>query len=105
MIGPRLPALTPAGCWAGPGLGANELEGGPHHETCPHHPLHELPNMAATTVCAHASAGDSPRPAGRSDSGSYQVTTSASGPDACEILYAPFKSESLFPPVPWGSQN
>ena len=92
-VWPKAPSTDTCRLLGGGGLDANELEGGPHLETCPHHPQRELSNMAATTVCAHASPGDSPRPAGRSDSGSYQVTTSVSGPGACEILYEPFKSE------------
>ena len=39
--------------------------------------------------------------AGRSDSGSFQMTASALGPGAGEILCEPFKSESLFPPALW----
>ena len=39
-----------------------------------------------------ASPGDSPRSAGRSDPGSFQITASSLGPRACEILYVPFKS-------------
>ena len=39
-----------------------------------------------------ASPGGSPRLASRSDPGSLQITASALGSEACEILCAPFKS-------------
>ena len=41
---------------------------------------------------------DSPRPAGRSGPGTYQITAFALGRRACEILCAPFKSEVLISP-------
>ena len=44
-----------------------------------------------------ASPGGSPRLASGSDSGSFQITASALGPGACEILCAPFKSGVYFP--------
>ena len=39
-----------------------------------------------------ASPGGSPRLASRSDPGSLQITASALGSEACEVLCAPFKS-------------
>ena len=39
------------------------------------------------------SPGDSPRPAGRSGPGAYQITAFALGLGACEILCASFKCE------------
>ena len=50
-----------------------------------------------------ASLGDSPRSAGGFDPGSFQMTASALGPRACEILYVPFKSEVSYFPQPSGS--
>ena len=44
-----------------------------------------------------ASLGGSPRSTAGSDPGSFQIIASALGPGACEILYAPFKSEVYFP--------
>ena len=41
--------------------------------------------------CLRVSLGDSPRSAGGSDPGSFQITTSALAPWACEILCASFK--------------
>ena len=41
--------------------------------------------------CLHVSLGDSPRSAGGSDPGSFQITASALAPWACEILCASFK--------------
>ena len=49
---------------------------------CPQGELYLLP----------VSPGDFPSSAGRSDPGSFQITASAWGPGACEILCAPFKS-------------
>ena len=43
------------------------------------------------------SPGDSPRSAVRSDPESFQITVSASGPRACEIFCAPFRSEVSIP--------
>ena len=42
-----------------------------------------------------ASLGDSPRSASISDSGYIQITASALGFSACDILHAPFKSKSV----------
>ena len=39
-----------------------------------------------------ASPGGSPRSAGGSDPGSFQITASSMGPGVCEILCAPFES-------------
>ena len=64
---------------------------GCHQRLCPQGEL-QLPP---------ASPRDSPRSAGRSDPGSFQITASALGPGACEILRASFKAEvctSLSPP-------
>ena len=64
-------------------------------------------SMAATSVCvprmSHSCPPplqDSPRPAGRSDPGSYQITAFALGPSACWILCVPFKSEVSISPSP-----
>lgn len=45
------------------------------------------------TIAPHpTSPGDSPRPAGRSGIGSYQIATFALGPGAYEVLCVPFES-------------
>ena len=46
---------------------------------------------------------DPPRVAGSSGPGSYQITASALGPGACEILCSPFNSEVSFPPQSYGT--
>ena len=47
--------------------------------------------MAASSVCV-------PRvSSAASDPGSFQIIASALGPEACEILYAPFKHGLCFP--------
>ena len=46
--------------------------------------------------CLHVSLGDSPRSAGGSDPGSFQITTSALAPWACEILCASFKKKDCY---------
>ena len=51
---------------------------------CPQHELHFTP----------ASPGDSPRSAGRSDPGSFQITTSALGPGACDIFWVSISHSS-----------
>ena len=43
------------------------------------------------------SPGSSPRLAGGSDPGFFQITVSTLGPEACEILCMPFKSGVYFP--------
>ena len=50
-----------------------------------------------------ASAADSPRPAGRSDPGSYQITAFVLDPRTCEIVCVPFKSEVSISLVLWDS--
>ena len=47
-----------------------------------------------------ATPGDSLGIAGRFDPVTYQVTASALGSRACEILYVPFKSEVSISPSP-----
>ena len=49
-----------------------------------------------------ASLGDSPRSAGRSDPGSYQMFAFALGPKACEILCVPLKSKVSISPSSLG---
>ena len=49
-----------------------------------------------------ASLGDSPRPAGKSGPGSYQITAFALSPRACDILCTPFKNEVSVSPSPVG---
>ena len=49
-----------------------------------------------------ASLEDSPRSAGRSNPGFYQMTAFALGPGACEILCVPFKNEVSLSPSPLG---
>ena len=46
--------------------------------------------------CLHVSLGDSPRSAGGSDPGSFQITASALAPWACEILCASFKKKDCY---------
>ena len=79
-------------------LGSNELEGGAqdhaHQYWLPN--MTELPNLA---VVSYSRLPTSPRPAGRFDSDSYQVTAFALSPGACKILCVPFKSEVVFPTV------
>ena len=107
----------------GPGLGTNELEGGFHSDAvCTSVHMVEAASKNDCHQCLYpqdelhlpvASLGDSPRLAGRSGPGSYQMTAFALGPRACEILCVPFKSEvSIFPspvglpklsPVGWGA--
>ena len=51
------------------------------------------------------SLDDSARSEGWSDPGSCQITDSALGPRACEILCVPFKSEVFISPTLWDSQK
>ena len=98
----------------------NKLEGGFHPGTREH----QGPGATGSTkrlpqcLCPRASCGCLPSPgdslgsAGRSDPGSFQITASALGPGACEILCTPFTSGlsiSHSPlvdpqsfPTPWG---
>ena len=62
------------------------------------------PPSGGARVCAQdelqlppASPRDSPRSAGGSDPGSFEITASALGPGAGETLHVCCKSESLFP--------
>jgi len=66
-------------------------------------PVH-LPPVSTTRVShsPHTSAGDSPRPAGRSGPGSYQITTFALGPGVCEVLWVLFMSEVSISASPVG---
>ena len=54
--------------------------------------------------CGHpvASPGDPPRPAGRADPGSYQISAFALGLHACEISCASFKRDVFVSPSPVG---
>ena len=80
----------------------NELRVGFHCDCSQQQYLHGT-NMASASVyvprVSHcytaipASPQDSPRPAGRSSPGSYQITAFALGPSACEILCVPLQSE------------
>ena len=88
----------------GPGLGADE----PRRQPPAAVHMVERSQVSATSVCvptvSHShpppctSPGDSPRPAGRPDPGSYPVTAFALVPGTCEISCVPFKNEvSVFP--------
>ena len=62
------------------------------------------PNSCCQCLCPQgelqlppASLRGSPRSAGGSNPGSFQITASVLGPRACEILCVPFKSEVSFP--------
>ena len=80
----------------------NKLEGGFHPGTLEHQcpcgqqaPQKGCPQCLCPSVCVCScllSPGGSLGPAGRSDPGSFQITASALGPGACEILCAPFTS-------------
>lgn len=71
--------------------------------------------MASASVCvptvSHCYAAipalpqDSPRPAGRSGPGCYQITALALGPNACEILCVPLQSEVSISSSPLELQN
>ena len=84
----------------GPGPGANNLEGGFHNVPCQHQCPHgrmSSPNGCHQCLCPQgelqwpsASPGSSPRSAGGSDPGSFQITASALGPGVCEIFCVPF---------------
>ena len=52
-----------------------------------------VPRVSHCYTAIPASPQDSPRPAGRSSPGSYQITAFALGPSACEILCVPLQSE------------
>ena len=51
-------------------------------------------------TAAPTSPRDSPRPAGRSGPGSYQITAFTFGPGTHETLCEPFKSEASISPSP-----
>ena len=52
-----------------------------------------------------ASPGDSPRSAGRSNPGSFQIAAFSLGPGVCVVLCASFKSGISFPTALWDSQE
>lgn len=64
-------------------------------------------SMSPGVAQPSASPEDSPKPAGRSGPGCYQITAFAPCPSAHKILSVPFKNEvSILPPlVLWGSCN
>ena len=107
-------ALAPTGCWVGPGLGTNELEGGSHYDDHPHQcPCgRKLPLWVATSVCvpkvsgSHpTSPGDSPRPAGRSAQAPIRLLLLPWVLVHVRFCVHPLIVKSLFPPVLWNSQN
>ena len=97
-------SVGPGVCWwVGLGPSAKKLDGGFQTGACqPRCPRggRSSSQVAATSVCnprvssrCHpASLGGSPRSAGGSDPGSFQITASVLGPRACKMLCAPFKS-------------
>ena len=52
-----------------------------------------VPRVSHCYTAIPASPQDSPRPAGRSSPGSYQIAAFALGPSACEILCVALQSE------------
>ena len=96
--------MVPIGCWARAGLGpeAHKLEGGfhngAHQHQCPRG-RRSSPNGCHYCLCppgelqlSLASLGNSPKSADRSDQRFFQITDSALGSRACEILCVPFRS-------------
>ena len=77
----------------------HEVEGAPkygyHQCLCPQAEPQPLP----------ASLGDSPRAAGRSGPGSYQITAFALCPMHVKFCARPLRVKSLFPPVLWDSRS
>ena len=86
---------------------ANKLEGGfqngacqhqcPRGRTSPQNGFHQCLCPQGELKLPLASPGDSPKSAGCSDPGSFQIIASALCPGVCEILCAPFKNRvSIF---------
>ena len=61
--------------------------------------FHQCPCLQDEMQALPASTGDAPREAGGSGSSSYQISAFALGPDVCEILCVPFKSDGSISPV------
>ena len=65
-------------------------------------PMSTSPGWVSATSPNPVPLGDSPRPAGRSGPGSYQIIVFVLGPSGHEILCAHFKSEVFISPSPLG---
>ena len=61
-------------------------------DKAPQNDCHQCLHPQGELQLPPASPADSPGSAGGSEPGSFQITSSALGPRACEILCAPFKS-------------
>ena len=103
-----VPALAPAGCLVGPGLGTDDPRCQPPASVVftqlkvPQYVCPQCLCLQGELQPPPTSPGDSSRPAGRSGPGSYQITAFALGPRVHEILCAPFKSEVSYFPSPVG---
>ena len=96
-----IPALEPTGFWVGPGLGAKILASRRSH-TNEYYPILLLPVSLSPDwgTAALTSAGDPPRAASRSGSGSYEVTAFVLGPGVDKTLCAVSKSGVSVSPSP-----
>ena len=100
---------SPVGCWARTQLGpsTHKLEGRFCSGACQcaydrsnsQNGCHQCPWPQGKMQSPSASQGDSPRPEGRSDWGSYHVTALALGPETCEILWVSFKRKDKNKPL------
>ena len=105
-----IPLLVLKGWWARLGPSTNKINGGFQNGPCQHQcPWVEeaLPNGSCQRLCPQggcqlppASPGGSPRPVSGSYPGFFQISASALGPRACEILCALFKSGVSIPHIP-----
>ena len=94
------PALGPAGCSVGPGLGAKmSASRGAHADECPpQYVCHQCSCRQAESQPLTPTCLETQRPAGRSGPDSCQITAFALGPCTHEILCATSKSKvSIFP--------
>ena len=92
--------------------GAHELKGGSHNDVYQHqcpavegaskYGCYQCPCPQGEPHPCPAPLGHALRLACRSGPGSYQITTFALGPSACEILCVPFKSVASISPSPLG---
>lgn len=65
--------------------------------------FHQCPCLQGEIQALSDSTEDAPRQEGGSGSGSYQISAFALGPEVCEILCVPFKSDGSISPVLWDS--
>lgn len=61
--------------------------------------FHQCPCLQGEMQALPDSTGDAPRQDGGSGPGSYQISAFPLGPEVCEIVCVPFKSDGSISPV------